>query len=75
LRVFNALPYALVLSRQLVTSVGVPVSRSLPQQKGSNVSSTWGSSKERTGGRRNRVFAYDRYLVLLNEGLSPYDAD
>ena len=31
--------------------------------------------KQRTGGRRNRVFAYDRYLVLLNEGLSPYDAD
>ena len=30
-----------------------------------------GIVKERTGGRRNRVFAYDRYLVLLNEGTEP----
>ncbi len=30
-----------------------------------------GIVKERTGGRRNRVFAYDRYLGLLNEGTEP----
>ena len=30
-----------------------------------------GIVKERTGGRRNRVFAYDHYLVLLNEGTEP----
>jgi Fic family protein len=30
-----------------------------------------GIVKERTGGRRNRIFAYDRYLVLLNEGTEP----
>ncbi|MCK4272631.1 Fic family protein, partial [bacterium] len=27
--------------------------------------------KELTGGRRNRVFAYDRYLAILNEGTEP----
>ena len=30
-----------------------------------------GIVKELTGGRRNRVFAYDRYLALLNEGTEP----
>jgi cell filamentation protein, protein adenylyltransferase len=30
-----------------------------------------GIVKERTGGRRNRIFAFDRYLVLLNEGTEP----
>jgi Fic family protein len=30
-----------------------------------------GIVKERTGGRRNRVFAYDRYLAILNEGTEP----
>lgn len=27
--------------------------------------------KERTGGRRNRVFSYERYLAMLNEGTEP----
>lgn len=30
-----------------------------------------GIVKELTGGRRNRVFAYDQYLALLNEGTEP----
>ena len=30
-----------------------------------------GIVKERTGGRRNRVFAYDQYLAILNEGTEP----
>jgi hypothetical protein len=27
-----------------------------------------GIARELTGRRRNRVFAYDRYLAILNEG-------
>jgi Fic family protein len=30
-----------------------------------------GIIRELTGGRRNRVFAYDRYLAILNEGTEP----
>ncbi len=30
-----------------------------------------GIARELTGGRRNRVFAYDRYLAILNEGAEP----
>jgi hypothetical protein len=30
-----------------------------------------GIVRELTGGRRNRVFAYDRYLAILNEGAEP----
>ncbi len=30
-----------------------------------------GIARELTGGRRNRVFAYDRYLAMLNEGTEP----
>jgi Fic family protein len=30
-----------------------------------------GIARELTGGRRNRVFAYDRYLAILNEGTEP----
>ena len=30
-----------------------------------------GIIKELTGGRRNRVFAHDRYLAILNEGTEP----
>jgi Fic family protein len=32
---------------------------------------TLGIVRELTGGKRNRVFAYDRYLALLNEGTEP----
>ena len=28
-------------------------------------------ARELTGRRRNRVFAYDRYLAILNEGTEP----
>jgi len=30
-----------------------------------------GIVRELTGQRRNRVFAYDRYLSILNEGTEP----
>ena len=30
-----------------------------------------GIVRELTGGQRNRVFAYDRYLTILNEGMEP----
>jgi Fic family protein len=30
-----------------------------------------GIARELTGGRRNRVFAYDRYVQILNEGAEP----
>jgi len=30
-----------------------------------------GIARELTGGRRNRMFAYDRYLAMLNEGTEP----
>ncbi len=30
-----------------------------------------GIAREVTGRRRNRVFAYDRYLAILNEGTEP----
>jgi Fic family protein len=31
----------------------------------------FGIAGERTGKRRNRIFAYDRYLAILNEGTEP----
>lgn len=30
-----------------------------------------GHARELTGFRRNRVFAYDRYLAILSEGTEP----
>lgn len=30
-----------------------------------------GIARELTGGQRNRIFAYDRYLAILNEGTEP----
>lgn len=30
-----------------------------------------GLVRELTGGRRNRIFAYDHYLAILNEGTEP----
>jgi hypothetical protein len=30
-----------------------------------------GIARELTGQRRNRVFAYERYLSILNEGTEP----
>ena len=32
-----------------------------------------GLVRELTGYRRNRVFAYDRYLAILGEGTEPHD--
>jgi Fic family protein len=32
---------------------------------------TLGIAREVTGRKRNRVFAYDRYLLILNEGTEP----
>jgi hypothetical protein len=32
---------------------------------------TLGIAREVTGGRRNRVFAYDAYLAILGEGTEP----
>jgi predicted transcriptional regulator len=31
----------------------------------------FGVARELTGNRRNRVFAYDRYLAILGEGTEP----
>lgn len=39
--------------------------------KGINRLMTLAVIKEVTGGRRTRVFAYDRYLAILNEGTEP----
>ena len=39
--------------------------------KGISMLMTLGTVKELTGGRRNRVFAYDRYLAILTEGTEP----
>ena len=34
-----------------------------------------GIAREITGGRRNRVFAYDAYLAILGEGAEPLCVD
>ncbi len=34
-----------------------------------------GIARELTGKRRNRLFAYDRYLATLNEGTEPFERD
>ena len=39
--------------------------------KGINALVKLGIVRELTGQRRNRVFAYDRYLAILNEGTEP----
>jgi hypothetical protein len=39
--------------------------------KGVNALLALGIVCEPTGGRRNRLFAYDRYLAILNEGTEP----
>jgi hypothetical protein len=31
-----------------------------------------GIARELTGNRRNRAFAYDRYLAMLGEGTEPF---
>jgi Fic family protein len=39
--------------------------------KGVQALTKLGVIKELTGQRRNRVFVYDRYLAILNEGTEP----
>jgi len=39
--------------------------------KGMNRLVQAGIAREITGQRRNRIFAYDRYLAILNEGTNP----
>jgi hypothetical protein len=39
--------------------------------KGMDALMQLGIVREITGQRRNRVFAYDRYLAILNEGTEP----
>lgn len=39
--------------------------------KGINGLQNLGIVRELTGGQRNRVFAYDQYLTILNEGMEP----
>jgi Fic family protein len=69
LRVFNALR-----ERPLVTlnEVHRHTGLSFPTAtKGMNALVELGLVRELTGQRRNRVFAYDRYLSILNEGIEP----
>ena len=69
LRVFNALCERPIDDAQ----------RSLPRTglsfptatKGIDRLMNLGIVRELTGGRRNRVFSYDRYLAILNEGTEP----
>jgi hypothetical protein len=39
--------------------------------KGMNLLADQNIARELTGQRRNRVFAYDAYLAMLNEGAEP----
>ena len=69
LRVFHAL-----CDRPIVTLNDVcrRASLSFPTAtKGISRLVTLGIVRELTGHRRNRVFAYDRYLAILNEGAEP----
>jgi len=69
LRVFNALR-----ERPLVTlnEVHRHTGLSFPTAtKGMNALVELGLVRELTGQRRNRVFVYDRYLSILNEGIEP----
>ena len=69
LRVFNALrERPLVTLNQVHRHTGI----SFPTAtKGMNALVDLGIVRELTGQRRNRVFAYDRYLSILNEGIEP----
>lgn len=69
LRVFNA------LRERPLTSLNEVSSRtglSFPSSaKGMDVLVNLGVAREITGQRRNRIFAYDRYLAILSEGTEP----
>jgi Fic family protein len=69
LRVFNALcerPITTLNDLCRRTGLSFPTAT-----KGIDRLMTLGIVKELTGGRRNRVFSYDRYLAILNEGTEP----
>jgi Fic family protein len=69
LRVFNALcerPITTLNDLCRRTGLSFPTAT-----KGIDRLMNLGIVKELTGGRRNRVFAYDRYLAILNEGTEP----
>jgi Fic family protein len=69
LRVFNALrekPVATVSGLSVRAAVSFPTAA-----KAVDALVAAGIGRELTGGRRNRVFAYDRYLSILNEGTEP----
>ena len=69
LRVFNVLrERPIVTLNQICQQTGL----SFPTAtKGMNALATLGVVRELTGQRRNRIFAYDRYLAILNEGIEP----
>ena len=69
LRVFNALCERPITTLNDVckrTGLSFPTAT-----KGIEKLMNLGIVKELTGGRRNRLFAYDRYLAILNEGTEP----
>lgn len=69
LRVFNALrerPLASVKEVSSRTGLSFPASA-----KGLDLLVSIGVAREITGQKRNRIYAYDRYLKILNEGTEP----
>ena len=69
LRVFNALrerPLVTLNEVHRHTGISFPTAT-----KGMSALVNLGIVRELTGQRRNRVFVYDRYLSILNEGIEP----
>ena len=69
LRIFDALrarPVANINDLAMRTGVSYPTSAKTVESL-----ATLGIVRELTGRRRDRVFAYDRYLAILNEGTEP----
>lgn len=68
-RAFNALrnrPLATINDLSARAEVSFPTAA-----RALEVLTSAGIVRELTGGRRNRVFAYDKYLAILNEGTEP----
>jgi Fic family protein len=69
LRVFHALcehPLLTLSQAQQRTGLSFPATA-----KGMKVLTDLGIAREITGHKRNRIFAYDRYLNILSEGTEP----